>query len=250
MNFLKNQKVNIFLLISIIVYPWLFHVFQGLYVPELGYWLVSYENFFSNPEVAQTTFACWLTTFIGAIVNYFVGDLGVVGFKASNVFAIYLILYFIYKMLDDFAPKTELLFTLLIAEVMVNSYDFINYYTLTTLFFIISSFYIYKGLTQKNTIFLFLAGVFLALNIFIRFPNIVGLGLIMAIFYYNYGIGNKNYEIILKQIGAVLSGYIITILFVFIIMKYLHFIHMPYCLQYKLNVTTSCIKGKLMKMFH
>ncbi len=55
MHFLHhNKKVEKYLLFLILIYPWLFHVFQGLYIPELGYWLVSFENFFDNPEISQT----------------------------------------------------------------------------------------------------------------------------------------------------------------------------------------------------
>ena len=218
-SLIKNKNVNILLFSFIVLYPWLFHVFQGLYVPELGYWLVSYENFFSNPEVSQTTFSCWLTTFLGAVVNAFVGKMGVIGFKIANVFSIYLILYVLYKILFEFSTKTTLLFSLLIAEVMINSYDFINYYTLTTLFFIVSAFYIYKGLSQNKLIYLFFAGVFLALNIFIRFPNILGIGLLTTILYYNYGMGNLHYKETLKQILILVLGYIVTIAIVLLVMK-------------------------------
>lgn len=222
MNILNNNKaLEKILLIIILLYPWLFHVFQGLYIPELGYWLVSYENFFSNPEVSQVTFYSWLTTFLGAIVDYFIGSLGVVGFKAANVFVLYLILYSVYKLLYTFTSKLYLLYFLLIAEIMVNSYQFINYYHLTTLFFIVASLFLYKGLTHNKLFYLFLSGIFLALNIFIRFPNILGIGFIVAIIYYQYGKNNINYKNMLHQIGILLLAYIITIISVLIFMKVL-----------------------------
>lgn len=222
MHILNNHKtLEKILLITIILYPWFFHVFQGLYIPELGYWLVSYENFFSNPEVSQVTFYSWLTTFLGAIVDYFVGSLGVVGFKIANVFVLYLILYVVYKLLYTFTSKLYLLYFLLIAEIMVNSYQFINYYHLTTLFFIVASLFLYKGLTTNNSAYIFLSGIFLALNIFIRFPNILGIGFIIAIIYYHYGKETIDYKHLLKQIGLLLLAYIITIISVLLFMKVL-----------------------------
>ena len=126
MSFFNNKKaINNALFACILIYPWLFHVFQGLDVPELGYWLVGYENFFSNPEVAQTTFYSWLTTFLGAIVNVFVGDWGVIGYKIANVFSVYSILYVIYKILEDCINKMkiEILGTLTNLYIPVSNYN-------------------------------------------------------------------------------------------------------------------------------
>lgn len=225
MNFMNNdRKMEILLLVFIFFFPWLFLVFQGLYISELGFWLVFYENFFTNPEISQTGFASWLTIFIGAIVSFFLGDLGVVGYKIANVFVIYIILYLVYKLLCEFTTKINLLIFLLTAEVFINiaTYTYINYYNLTTLFFIISILFLYRGLIQNNLHFLFFAGFFLGLNIFIRFPNILGISIISTLFYYNF---SKKYPLYhsLKQIIFTFLGYasaILTILIILILLNH------------------------------
>lgn len=222
-TFFQLRKIELMILVLIIIYPWVFQVFFGLYIPELGYWLVSYENFFTDPEMSHATVAgaCWLTTLLGGIVNYFLGSLGVVGFKASNVFLIYLIMYTMYRLLITYSSRPLLLFSLLVAEIMVYSYDFINYYTLTTLFFIIASFYLYKGLILNRYSYFFITGILLSLNMFIRFSNVIGLGLVVVILYYELGKGSINLTKIMKKIGILFFGYIFTIFIILLIMKFL-----------------------------
>jgi len=225
----QYKRTNQYILLCIIVYPWLFHVFQGIYIAELGYWLVSYEHFFNAPEVAQTTFYSWLTTFIGAILNYFIGSFGIIGFKIANVFVIYLILYTVYKLLHNLITTSYLLFFILATEVLIHSYYFINYYTLTTLFFTTATLFLYKGLTKNKLSYIFISGIFLSLNIFIRFPNILGIGFIVAILYYQMMKTPREYKLITTQISTFLLGYTLTIIFTLITME--AFGHLEYYIQ-------------------
>lgn len=221
---LIQKRTPYFLLIFIILYPWLFNVFQGIYIAELGYWLVSYEHFFDNPTISQTTFYSWLTTFIGATVNYFFGSYGVISFKIANIFTIYLILFTVYKSLFSFISKTQLLFFLLTVEIVVNSYYFINYYSLTTLFFTTSILFLYFGLSKDKLHYILLASFFLGLNIFIRFPNLLGFGFMITIIYYNYAKHKSLNMYGYKQLGTFLLGYVLAILVVLLLMKVLgHF---------------------------
>ena len=226
---LKKKTSSAILLLLIIVYPWAFHVFQGIYIAELGYWLISYEHFFSTPEIAQTTFYSWFTTFIGAIVNLGIGKFGVIGFKIANVFIIYSILFIVYQLLHPFTKSSYVLFFILISEVLIHSYYFINYYSLTTLFFAISTLFLVRGLIHNRSMYIFLAGVFLSLNIFIRFPNILGLMFLLGIVYYQISKDPLLYKLVVKQVAILLFGYMISIALILLIMK--SFGHLDYYLE-------------------
>jgi len=96
----------------------------------------------------------------------------------------------------------------------------IHYNNLTSLFFILSVFFLYNGILHKKNNFIFFAGFILGLNIFIRFSNILGIILIITIFFYGY-LKKDKLSTQTKQALILLLGWIISILIVFIIMKLL-----------------------------
>ena len=220
MNFINNNKnIQNLLLVFLLLYPWYF-VISGIDMTDAGYWLTYYKNFFDNPESVIRGFPVWLTLVIGASANKLLGDLGLFSFNIMNVLIIYLSLYLSYKILNSFTNKTTMLFTLAISVVFINidRSSIVSYDNLTVLFYLIAAYFIYYGLVEGKKNYLFLSGIVLGLNIFIRFPNLLGIGLIIVIFYYNY-ISNTKVKKSLKEISYVLAGYSFSIIAVVLVLK-------------------------------
>ncbi len=223
MNMSINEKnLNLVLISAIIVFPWIFLVFQGLDILELGYWMVSYENFFKNPEIMpDILFGSWLTAYAGALVNLCFGDLGIIAFRIVFVLTLYLLLYVVYLLLSPFTTKKLLLYFLLLSEIFVNisTYRVMNYYIFTTLLFLFSLLFLYRGLTTNKLFMFFIAGVAVGLNIFIRLPNLLGIFLFLVIVYYELATGRFQYRQTLKKIAIFVSGCLFAVVSTLLFMK-------------------------------
>ena len=223
MSILVNEKnINYLLLSVIVLFPWFFLVFQGLDILELGYWLVSFENFFTHPEVIpDIVFGSWLTAFFGAFADLIFEEFGIIGHKIAFVIMLYLVLYVVYILLSPFTSKKKLLYYILIAEIFINinTYTWVNYYILTILFYLLGLMFLYRGLISDKLYLFFIAGIILGLNFYVRIPNILGLSLLILIIYYDLITGKLQYRQLLKKIVTFLLGFLLAIVSVIFLMK-------------------------------
>ncbi len=83
----------------------------------------------------------------------------------------------------------------------------VMYNYLTYLFFFLGTAFIYMGLVRGKDRFLFTAGIFLGLNVFVRFPNVCEAGLILAVWYY-LALKKEKFSEYLKKTGVCLGGYV------------------------------------------
>lgn len=84
----------------------------------------------------------------------------------------------------------------------------ILYNYLTYLFMTLGLIFIYKGLTEEKPLFLVLAGLSLGINLFVRFPNIVETGFILAAWVYGILKKKKFTKVIIETLWCIL-GYVI-----------------------------------------
>ena len=208
-SLIGNKKINFLLLSLIVIFPWLFIALQGIDMSDTGYWLVGYQNFFTNVDVSKSIFSCWLTLLLGAGTNSLLGWMGFWGFKIANIIILYGMLYIVYLMLRTYTNYTLLLFFLLLTMIFasIDRLSIIFYYNLTALFFLAAGALIYFGLIKNKILLILLAGFILGLNIFVRFPNLLGIVLIVAIIYYDLAKGHLKRETLKKSILLII-GYV------------------------------------------
>ncbi len=84
----------------------------------------------------------------------------------------------------------------------------ILYNYLTYLFMAIGLIFLYKGLTEEKALFLVTAGLSLGINLFVRFPNIVETGFILAVWVYGFLKKKKFTKVLLETLWCLL-GYVI-----------------------------------------
>lgn len=80
-------------------------------------------------------------------------------------------------------------------------YNYLSY-----LLFFLGAMFLYRGLTTEKNRFLIIAGVFLGVNIFVRFPNICEMGLIAGLWYWCF-IKKCKFIEYLKKTGWCVAGY-------------------------------------------
>lgn len=86
----------------------------------------------------------------------------------------------------------------------------ILYNYLTYLFMTIGLILLYKGLTEEKRMFFILAGLSLGINLFVRFPNIVEVGFILAVWVYGILKKKKFIEIFIETDWCIL-GYCVGV---------------------------------------
>lgn len=209
------------LMALVIIFPYLL-IFQGLDFTDVGHSLTNYQQIFIEPSSVQNAFSFWLTNVIGGVWIRLVASLGLFGAKLGGAIVISLTAFITYTIFKDFLEKKHLLIGLLLAEIVAFSRStiIIHYNNLTSLFFILSVFFLYNGILHKKNYFIFFAGLILGLNIFVRFSNILGIILIVTIFFYGY-LKKDTLSTQIKQALILLLGWVLSILIVFTIMKLL-----------------------------
>lgn len=209
------MKKDILYIIAIIVYPLLF-IWQGLDFTDTGYALTNYQQIFNDPSCIAASMGVILTNVIGGLWMLCVG--GLFGARLGGVLVTYLTIGIVYLTLRPHFKKSQLLAGLLFATLFICHTRLIDYYNLTALFFVLGTLFLIEGIKREQGFRIAIAGAILGTNIFIRFPNVIGFGLISGICFYGYLI-NLPFKTQLKQMGYYFFGYILAILFVVGILK-------------------------------
>ena len=176
----------------------------------------SYYNSFFIKGIPHG-YPIWLTNLIGALWNKYFGWLGYLGFKIAFVLVIYINIFIVWLLLKEFDEKNILLFSLFLTEIFIikNGGYWIDYNILTSLFYLISIFFMFKGYKREKLLYFALAGFIGGINIFIRFPNILDIFYVLAIAY----IGYKYKKSILKGSFSFIIGFLIGIGMIFILLS-------------------------------
>lgn len=211
----------VIILILILSYPLLF-IWQGLDFTDVGFHLTNCQQIFDDSTSVSYAFVNWLTYVIGGFWLSLFGDsLGLLGVRIFGVLVLYIITFLCYLTLKPYMDQQELLIGLLISVLLASCFGGIpSYNKLTSLFFVLSAFFLIKGLVHSKSFWIMLAGSCVGLNIFIRFPNIMGVTLILGIFLNGY----MNKSMIRTQIRQSLSfvlGCVIAVLIAIVAMKLL-----------------------------
>lgn len=215
---LAKNKLSTILYLSIIIFPLLF-IWQGLDFSDTGFWLTNFQQIFNDPvSITHSFFICWLTNIIGGTWVYFFGNFGLIGIRFAEVLILYITMYLVFLILRPYIKKDILLTGIFIALIFISRFYWPNYDTLTSLFYLLISLPLIKGLTEHKIYFLYISGFICGLNVFIRFPNILGLVLVFIIIYYGY-LNKDVAKNILKNVLYYMLGFICATVIVLVIMK-------------------------------
>jgi hypothetical protein len=209
---------NRWIIATILIYPLLF-IWQGLDFTDLGYCLTNYQQIFNDPISISSSFTgAWLTNVIGGLWLACFGKFGLVGVRFASVLIVYITILFAYLTLKPYINKRELLIGLLLALILIQRLYWIHYNNLTAMFLAIGVFLLVQGLREQENKWVFMAGLVLAANIFVRISNILGLSLIICIVFCGYLCGTP-WKKQIKTIFIFLFGYLAAIVFILLIMK-------------------------------
>ncbi len=171
----------------LVIFVQIIFIFQGLDFADSGFAADFYRRIFSDPSSVQYNFMYWFTGIIGGSWLKLFPGLGLIGLRIAGIICTTLTFWITYNLLKKYLHTGPLRLALfLIILFLATAIREINYDDITALFFMCTVWFLFSGLTREKRYMLFLAGAFISLNMFSRLPNILGLILILAIWFSGY----------------------------------------------------------------
>ena len=182
-------------------------IFQGIDLSDEGFLSIFYQQIFKNPESVQYNFMFWGTGIIGGLYFKLFSFLGVWGLRLGGVLVTTGTAVLAYRLLKNYLNEGYLKLSLfLIVITLNNDIKEINYNNLSALFNLVMVYLLYRGLKRRSALLIFLSGSFVALNVFIRPPNLLCTGIVGAVLYYGL-LFNNSRKTILQQTVWFLAGF-------------------------------------------
>jgi hypothetical protein len=147
-------------------------LFWGVDVSDTGWHLDSYQKIFTNPESVAYTLLYWLTDVIGGAWLTLFPSSGFLGIRILGLLvesATFLLAYSLLK--NVFNPYAVAVGLVLVSFRLTFVLNHFSYNLLTVFLTVLAVFFLTRGLLKNSFPALFLAGLTLALNIFVRLPN-------------------------------------------------------------------------------
>jgi hypothetical protein len=219
-DFFERMSEPLFLVLVVLVQ--LLFIFQGFNFTESGYTAVFYQRIFSDPSSVQYNFGYWLTGIIGGTWLKLFPGLGLLGLRIAGVICTTVTFGISYNLLKKYLQTAPLrLGLLLIIFFLSTSVKELNHRDITSLFFMCSAWFLYTGLTGEKYSRLFIAGTCIAVNLFVRLPNILNLFLICAVWFSGY-LQRIPFRRIAIHSLIFLSGFFTMAASLFLLMKAFH----------------------------
>ena len=219
-DFFDGMNDKLFFILVIFVQ--VIFIFQGLDFADSGFDANFYSRIFSDPSTVQYNFMYWFTGILGGIWLKLFPGLGLLGLRLAGVLFTTVTFWITYDLLKKYLHTGPLRLSLfLIILFLTTSIKEINYDDVTALFFMCAASFLFRGLTLEKTSMLFIAGIFISLNTFSRLPNLLGLALMLAIWFSGYLNRNTIRQVVFQSLIFV-SGFIFMSVIMVLVMKGLH----------------------------
>jgi len=222
-----NQKYNalgiktlwVVSLAALIILP-LSQAFRGLDLTDTGFLLTNQRFIFSNPQSVSYWFHLWLTNIIGGIWDSFFGNWGILPHRIAAAIIVWLSVLIILRGLYRFVPDRKIILISSVSAIgfqLISKIPVIHYNSLSNLFFLLGASALIQGALSDRKMY-GIAGFVLALNIFVRLPNLPGLTLIAMIPVLNLVARDQTQKTLFdsKALGyyllGIISGFILTLI--------------------------------------
>ncbi|MDP4213112.1 MAG: glycosyltransferase family 39 protein [Bacteroidota bacterium] len=216
------EGMNEKLFFGLVILVQIVFIYQGLDFTDSGFDAVFYQRIFSDPASVQYNFMYWLTGVIGGSwLRLFPGP-GLLGLRIASVICTTLTFGISYNLLKNYLQTGSLRLGLFLVVLFLGTaIRELNYNDISALFFMCASWFLFAGLTKQKYLHLFIAGMFIAANMFARLPNILGLLLVIAIWHSGYLNRLTARQTAIHTI-LFIGGFLALTFLLFLIMKGMH----------------------------
>lgn len=185
---------------------------KGLDVTDTGYIINSYKFVYSNPD--SINFAIIFTSMFGNIISKLLTLINVPTYLGLRIVAsiaslctCFIVVKFLKVYFDEKILIIGSIFTLLLARGHIS---ILMYNNLSAFVGTIICIFLMKGIIYEKNKYIFLSGILLGINIFIRISNLVQLVILFGIIY--YGVQTKNIRNMVRSIGIFLAGMLSSVI--------------------------------------
>lgn len=210
---------------------------QGFDLSDEGWGMYFYQQIFKNPECVVAQMPYWITGVIGGTWNLFFPGGGFLGTRVLGIIMVTGTFCLSYTFLKK-SINSGWLIVGLMAQVLIVAGDPkpYGYNSLTAFFVLLAVVAFWRGLETHKSLWLFIGGLILGINIFVRIPNLAVLPIILLIPVYLYW-KNGKVRLFGSQLGAAVIGVIVGTLLVVVAMRYLG--HWTYFVESLTGVANS-----------
>jgi hypothetical protein len=198
------KKIRILFPLILAVYP-LRHIWLGVELTDSAY---SAGNYLSLKQMnPMWLFSTYLANQTGNFLSHLPFGHSMMGLNFYTALSISLTAVFLYFFLirsTRISPEEAFLGELL-AISLCWCPTTILYNYLTYLLFNAAAALLYLGLTKERRLFLFLAGILLGWNVFVRFPNILETLLILPLWYYAWRVHKRLKDTVQETLLCILG---------------------------------------------
>lgn len=217
---LKNERAIIALFVFLILLLRFSAVFLGFHPfdmhgcrNDIFFYVAGTKYIADYPNSVSLCMGYWLTF----ITSHILTDGSLLQLRILGCLIDCCVYSMLYYMLKDVVHKYAILFGLL-CSVILRFYTFreISYNGYSVFFITLSVLLLYRGLNKQNNVYVFLSSIFIALNVYVRLPNILEACFIVFIPLYFFFYGNstlkESVKKSLKPCGFYITGYIAGLL--------------------------------------
>lgn len=193
--------------VALLLYP-LIGVNLGVDISDTTYSLTNFEYMSSiDPMWILSTFVSNLVGKLFMNLPFGGSMLGIGVYCSLLISFVALVAYF---MLQEYMPGWMIFIGLFIAESLCWCPRAILYNNLSYIFLTLGVLMLLKGMFawKRQELYLFLAGLFLGINVMVRFPNIVEASLILILWFYLL-ITKEEFLVAAKKTGICIGGYVV-----------------------------------------
>ncbi len=209
-EFFKKHKriLTYFCAVLLFLLPFL-HVNSGVEFTDTGYSLGNYENFAS----AEGTWA--LATFLANVTGWLFTKLPfghtMLGMQVYCNALLSILLVVSFWKLKEYFPTRYVFIGEILAWALSWCPRVILYNYMTYIFFAAGCLVLLQGIKTQKKKFLFIAGILLGINVFVRFPNLTQAALIVVVIY-DAILRKKSFKSTMQCVGICILGYLTAVL--------------------------------------
>ena len=205
----REMKVIDIAFVSLLFLLPFIHLGFGVEFTDTGYNLGNYE-YLENVQMTWKIATFW-SNMVGKLFTFFPLGHTWIGMKFWSTFVATLTIIISYLFFTKYYNRVivfagEVLCISMFWCPITALYYYLSFCILTVIIILIV-----KGLESKNAVLIFLAGILLSINVFVRFPNI-SQSVLIALVIYKMAIDKEKITKIFRYIGMALAGFVIGIL--------------------------------------
>lgn len=205
----NSKRMTLFLIVILCVWRIPF-LCKGIDYMDTGYSMENYLNVFSGNGI--NGLGTFLTTLIGGLIYKALPAYQLLVFRILHWLMGLATAAFAYAVFYRYINRNLLLCCILVLNVSLKGGEMIfSYYPLTTLFLMISLYFLVKGVREQKCIWLSFSGLVAGLNIFVRLPNLLFLSMCLGIIWYGV-YAKKKAKLVVRDVAVYALGCLCAVL--------------------------------------